>query len=117
MDEWSLIFGGDYQRRRFERQQLAYLRSTLVQPPPEPVEEPKPEPALPYIDSELAPGAAAERFLQRFLRAGPKSATEIRRAADKLGIDWSTLTRAKAKLGVVSEREGKGWVWRLALNT
>jgi hypothetical protein len=74
--------------------------------------EPKVEP-LTYLPAGLAPGAQAEAFLRHHLANGPQSAKAVERAAQHLGIAVRTLQRAKIKLGVLSERTGKGWCWRL----
>lgn len=63
----------------------------------------------------------ARDFLRDLLAEGPKSAKEIRHAADGAGIGWRTVERAKKALGVVSrqepgERHG-GWCWCLGDQT
>jgi hypothetical protein len=61
----------------------------------------------------LPPGANAQTFLSAFLAAGPQPAMAVAKTAKRLGIDPSTLARCKARIGVVSERSGKTWQWRL----
>ena len=56
-------------------------------------------------------------LLQDFLRDGPKSAKEGMEFAEANGISSRTLERARAKLGVKSEKHvfgpGGGWFWRM----
>jgi hypothetical protein len=56
-------------------------------------------------------------FLRVELANGPRSASEIQEAARRTGIAERTLKRAKAKLGVVSDKAegvlGGQWFWRL----
>jgi hypothetical protein len=82
----------------------------LAAPPVVPVE---PVEYLPYIPVTAKPGEGAERFLRQFLGGGPKPSKEVERASKKLGLDPSTLARAKQRIGVVSERIGRGWQWAL----
>jgi hypothetical protein len=50
------------------------------------------------------------KWLEQFL-AGDKPAREAHEAAKQQGISPRTLKRAKAKLGVESEKTEEGWVW------
>ena len=57
-------------------------------------------------------GAVA--FLETLLRDGPRSADEIAKHANKLGITERTLRRAREELKIVSKKDGKeGWIWSL----
>lgn len=61
---------------------------------------------------------AAERagdFLARLLSDGPVLASRIQELAEEAGYSWRTITRTKAELGIVSEKDGfdAGWQWRL----
>ena len=64
-----------------------------------------------------APHAEAAEFLKTLLAAGPLPAQEVLNAARGAGIARATLKRAKAKIGVVSRRDGFGpdgsWEWAL----
>lgn len=59
---------------------------------------------------------AAKQFLQAELADGPVSAKAIERDAHGNGLAWATVRRAKAALGVGSEKSGmeRGWQWKLA---
>jgi hypothetical protein len=60
--------------------------------------------------------AAAKKFLLTVLAGGPMLVTEIEAAAKAEGIAARTLARAKAALGVVSEKGSMPedpWTWRL----
>jgi hypothetical protein len=57
----------------------------------------------------------AMEFLLRELAAGPVPAVRIRQAAKDVGISLTTLKRAKAHLGVLSDKDGQAkWDWSLA---
>jgi hypothetical protein len=58
-------------------------------------------------------------FLGDILSAGPVLVTEIRDAAEAAGLAWTTLKRAKKKLGVTSHKPDKtsGWVWEMPKKT
>lgn len=56
---------------------------------------------------------AMELITQRLKDEGTAPAAEIMREAEELGIGSTTLNRAKRRLGVVAQREGRGWTWRL----
>ncbi|MBV7396564.1 AAA family ATPase [Mameliella sediminis] len=55
----------------------------------------------------------AIEFLERVLATGPMASADLFERADKEGISRPTLNRAKSEAGVVSEKKGKGWTWRL----
>jgi len=56
----------------------------------------------------------AMEFLRRELAAGPVPATRMRQTAKELGISIRTLKRAKAHLGILSDKDGQAkWDWRL----
>ena len=60
----------------------------------------------------------AEQFLRTVLASGPIPAKEVRADADSAGISWRTVARAKARLGVASNKDGMsgGWMWALPKN-
>ena len=55
----------------------------------------------------------AFEFLERELATGPLDSAELFERADRQGISRPTLSRAKSEAGAVSEKKGKGWIWRL----
>lgn len=70
-------------------------------------------------ESRTAQDEAAE-FLRELLAGGPVAAKEVYRQAREVGISERTLNRAKAPLGVRSQRLGEpgqrgggGWAWSL----
>ena len=67
--------------------------------------------------AERGPGAgkteAAVDWLALTLAGGPRPVSELYSDADRAGISERTLDRAKGELGVVSEKVGTGWLWRL----
>jgi len=72
--------------------------------------------------SDSAERTDAERFLRDLLADGsPVPAAEVTRHAREIGISPRTLHRAKARLGVKSERSGYGssgrWSWHLPSKT
>jgi hypothetical protein len=67
-------------------------------------------------DEERGAFEEAKDFLRDFM-AIPRTAAEVRRAAREAGVSERTLLRAKAVLGVRSEKAGgpgAGWVWKIA---
>jgi putative DNA primase/helicase len=54
-------------------------------------------------------------WLRELLIGGPIDSNEVKRAADANGISWSTLRRAKKRIGAKSEKDGMtgGWSWFL----
>jgi hypothetical protein len=59
------------------------------------------------------PKDAAEEFLRRELRNGPRKATEMESLAGNQGISKRTLDRARSKIGVKSSQKKTGWVWSI----
>ena len=57
----------------------------------------------------------ATSWLRDALTAGARSAKELRDEAQRYGIAWRTVERAKGKLGIFNGPEGFGgpWVWKL----
>ena len=57
----------------------------------------------------------AEEFLRDILAEGPIAARQIKEEADGACISWRTIKRAKAKLGIISQKAdmASGWVWTL----
>ena len=56
----------------------------------------------------------AKSLLRMQLDGRPVAQNEIERAAGAEGLSWSTIKRAKAELGIVSQKDGLGgWVWEL----
>jgi putative DNA primase/helicase len=57
----------------------------------------------------------ATSWLRDALAVGPRSAKELREEAQRYGIAWRTVERAKGRLKVVNGPEGFGgpWVWKL----
>jgi hypothetical protein len=70
---------------------------------------------------ELTAASEAEHFLREELAVGPRSASELEREAQKIGISKMALFRARKALGIKPERRsvqggGKGaggWFWAL----
>lgn len=71
-----------------------------------------------YCEPPPSAGATVRSFtvgwLSELLSKGPISAADVIAAAAANAIPERTLNRAKASLGVVTERHGNVWVWRLA---
>jgi hypothetical protein len=58
--------------------------------------------------------ARAVAFLTETLKLGPLSQKDVEQRAQKAGIKWRTLKRAKYRAGVTSKRIGTShWVWAL----
>jgi hypothetical protein len=49
----------------------------------------------------------------REMLSGSVAAEEIQKRADEMGVSLRTLMIAKKNLGVISERYGDRWFWRL----
>lgn len=83
---------------------------------PAPVAAQEPAPATPKRSHAAAGGAldGAGRYLTQTLAAGPRLAAELMAEAAGQQISETSLRRAKAKLGIVARRAGKGWEWALA---
>ena len=60
-------------------------------------------------------GVEAENFLQELLAEGPVPAKQVRADVDAAALSWSTVKRAKARLGIKAEKDGMdgGWSWSL----
>jgi hypothetical protein len=59
------------------------------------------------------PKDAAEEFLKRELRNGPRKAKDMESLATEQGISKRTLDRARSRIGVKSAQKKSGWVWSL----
>lgn len=55
----------------------------------------------------------AMEWLKEALKHGAQRQVDIALAADKAGIAWSTLKRAKDALSIESYKTDLGWLWRL----
>lgn len=74
-------------------------------------------------DSVLQPEAAEERserleamdWLRGHLSSGPIPAKQIQGEANKAGLAWRTVRRAKDTLGIISSKDAfeSGWYWNL----
>jgi hypothetical protein len=64
-------------------------------------------------DNERTPIGEAEEWLTAQLEDAAVPSKAILKKAKADGIAERTLKRAKKELGVISEKEGKNWVWRL----
>jgi hypothetical protein len=53
----------------------------------------------------------ASEWLQAFLADGPRTATEVERAARAAGLSWVTVRRAKKNAGAESCKQAFGGVW------
>ena len=60
-------------------------------------------------------GVEAENFLQQLLAEGPVPAKQVRADVEAAALSWSTVKRAKARLGIKAEKDGMdgGWSWSL----
>lgn len=71
----------------------------------------------PSAGHDKAPGDAAAEFLSDLLGPGPVSTDEVKTECSAAGISWSTVRRAKDKLGVRAVKVGFGksgrWSWQL----
>jgi hypothetical protein len=62
---------------------------------------------------------AAEEFLREVLAGGPVPQKELKADAEGAGLSWTTVRRAKDRLGVIVKRESEGasgagrWLWSL----
>ncbi len=58
---------------------------------------------------------SAEDFLRKSLAGGPRAAAGLIKEAKSVAISEWSLRQAKARMGVVSDKEGwKEWYWRMA---
>ncbi|MEP3298974.1 MAG: AAA family ATPase [Pseudoruegeria sp.] len=64
-------------------------------------------------NTNARPKDAAEEFLKRELRDGPRKAKEMLALADLVGISERTLARARTRIGVKSEQKRGHWIWSL----
>ena len=64
-------------------------------------------------DGERTPLEEARAWLKAQLADSPVPSATVLKKAKTDGIAERTLRRAKIELGIVSEKEGKAWVWRL----
>jgi len=73
--------------------------------------------AAPDVDA-MRPRDEAAQFLLQTLAAGPMSAATVKALAAAAGLSERTLERAKARLGLKSEKGGMdgGWTWRIIDN-
>jgi AAA domain len=55
---------------------------------------------------------SAKTFLQELLAGGTKKSKDVEAAAKAAGIAEKTLQRAKQELGVISDKQGNGWIWK-----
>lgn len=67
----------------------------------------------PMEESKADKTAEAMTWLQGFLAAKAKPASEVNAAAKRVGIADRTLDRAKGKLKIRSAKRAEGWVWEL----
>lgn len=79
--------------------------------------EPEPVAMTAQEAMEIAPEASscgrAAEWLMQVLSAGAVPSIEVERQGREAGFALMTLRRAKSGLGVISYREGTGWMWRL----
>lgn len=64
-------------------------------------------------NTNTRPKDAAEEFLKRELRDGPRNAKEMHALAEKAGISERTLARARTQLNVQAVQKRKHWIWSL----
>ena len=57
----------------------------------------------------------AEEFLRALLAQGPVLVKDVEAEGEEARISWRTIIRAKAKLGISSQKAGMGggWIWAL----
>ena len=57
----------------------------------------------------------ATDLLLELLKDGPLNSTEVQGQAQRAGISWETMKRAKDRLGIAAKRDGKTkkWLWTL----
>jgi len=79
------------------------------------IEIPAEDALNPDIEDKRGARDEAKEFLHDFLEHGPAKAQDVLKAARSVGINDSTLRRAKKDLGVHSGKRGftKGWHWSL----
>lgn len=64
-------------------------------------------------DGELSAQDEAREWLRGELSEGDRGATELKAEANRAGIAWRTIERAKAELRVRSVKLAAGWRWKL----
>jgi len=64
-------------------------------------------------DGEGSPRAEAKAWLQELLTDGPVPAASVWKRAKADGIAERTLKRAKKEQGIISDKQGEHWAWRL----
>lgn len=102
---------------------LAYSLESMHSPNGQPIVAWSPDPVKKSADEVLSSrqggkdGAldGAKEWLRGALEEGPRPANELYPAARKDGIAKSTLNRAKAALGIKSDKRGfaGGWIWKM----
>jgi putative DNA primase/helicase len=67
------------------------------------------------IGGDSSASAEAENFLRELLAEGPVAAKQIRADVEAAALSWSTIKRAKVRLGIKAEKVGMdaGWTWSL----
>ena len=65
--------------------------------------------------ADTSSGVEAENFLKELLAEGPVQAKQVRADVEAAALSWSTVKRAKARLGIKAEKDGMdgGWSWSL----
>ena len=65
--------------------------------------------------ADTSSGVEAENFLQELLAEGPVPAKQVRADVEAAALSWSTVKRAKARLGIGAVKDGMdgGWSWSL----
>jgi putative DNA primase/helicase len=65
--------------------------------------------------SGYRPSEEAESFLRELLAHGPVPAKQVKADADDTGLSWTTVRRAKERLGIKPHKAGMdaGWLWSL----
>jgi hypothetical protein len=60
-------------------------------------------------------GEWAQDFLRWELESGPVATVELQKRAEKAGLSWATVRRAKGALGVNARKLSmeEGWIWEL----
>ncbi len=64
-------------------------------------------------NTSARPKDAAEEFINRELRDGPRKAKEMLALAEQVGISKRTLDRARTRMGVHAEQKRGHWRWSL----
>ena len=61
--------------------------------------------------ADTSSGVEAENFLQELLAEGPVPAKQVRADVEAAALSWSTVKRAKARLGIKAEKDGMDVGW------